>query len=104
MQFVQCLLVSPCICYSCLTIDVKSRANPWYLNHLATQKLLDNPTFLAYLSYLQYFSQPEYTKYLTLVSAYFPKILERTNIGKISGTHAKGVTVAAAGKIQAGYP
>ncbi|KAH0560100.1 hypothetical protein GP486_003381 [Trichoglossum hirsutum] len=48
-----------------LMIDVESRANPWYLNHLATQKLLDNPAFLAYLSYLQYFSQPEYTKYLT---------------------------------------
>ncbi|KAH0542881.1 suppressor of hpr1 [Glutinoglossum americanum] len=48
-----------------LKTDVKGRANPWYLNHLATQKLLDNPTFLTYLSYLQYFSQPRYTKYLT---------------------------------------
>ncbi|KZF22182.1 SOH1-domain-containing protein [Xylona heveae TC161] len=47
LEFVQCL------------------ANPWYLNHLATQKLLDNPSFIAYLSYLQYFSEPKYTKYLT---------------------------------------
>lgn len=46
-QFVQCL------------------ANPWYLNHLATQKLLQDPSFVAYLNYLQYFSKPEYTKYLT---------------------------------------
>jgi len=45
-QFVQCL------------------ANPWYLNHLASQKLLDNPEFIAYLDYLQYFSQSEYTIYL----------------------------------------
>jgi mediator of RNA polymerase II transcription subunit 31 len=37
----------------------------WYLNHLATQKLLQDPSFVAYLNYLQYFSKPEYTKYLT---------------------------------------
>ncbi|KAI9774384.1 MAG: suppressor of hpr1 [Geoglossum simile] len=43
---------------------VQCLGNPWYLNHLATQKLFDNPAFVAYLSYLQYFSQPEYTKYL----------------------------------------
>ncbi|KAI9870235.1 MAG: hypothetical protein M1830_004494 [Pleopsidium flavum] len=47
LEFVQCL------------------ANPWYLNHLATQKLLQNSSFVAYLNYLQYFSKPEYTKYLT---------------------------------------
>ena len=44
--------------------NLRSRGNPWYLNHLATQKLFDNPAFVAYLSYLQYFSQPEYAKYL----------------------------------------
>jgi len=47
LEFVQCL------------------ANPWYLNHLATQKLLDDPSFVAYLKYLQYFNEPKYTKYLT---------------------------------------
>ncbi|KAI9741605.1 MAG: hypothetical protein M1835_003109 [Candelina submexicana] len=47
LEFVQCL------------------ANPWYLNHLATQKLLDNPSFIAYLDYLQYFKQPRYAKFLT---------------------------------------
>jgi len=47
LEFVQCL------------------GNPWYLNHLATQKLLDNPSFIAYLEYLQYFKEPRYTKYLT---------------------------------------
>lgn len=36
-----------------------------YLNHLASQKHLENPAFIAYLSYLQYFSQPPYLKYLT---------------------------------------
>jgi len=49
-QFVQCL------------------ANPLYLNHLAAQKYLDDPSFIAYLAYLQYFAQPKYTKYLTCAS------------------------------------
>ncbi|KAL1638918.1 Mediator of RNA polymerase II transcription subunit 31 [Diplodia intermedia] len=47
LEFVQCL------------------ANPWYLNHLAVQKYLDSPDFVAYLDYLQYFAQPQYAKYLT---------------------------------------
>ncbi|KAI9720836.1 MAG: hypothetical protein M1812_002675 [Candelaria pacifica] len=49
LEFVQCL------------------ANPWYLNHLATQKLLDNTSFISYLDYLQYFKQPQYAKFLTYV-------------------------------------
>ena len=40
------------------------RANPWYLNHLATQKLFDDGSFVAYLGYLQYFARPEYAKFL----------------------------------------
>ena len=48
-QFVQCL------------------ANPAYLNHLATQKILDSPEFIAYLGYLQYFAQPKYAKFLQYV-------------------------------------
>ncbi|KAL8928107.1 MAG: hypothetical protein Q9172_001017 [Xanthocarpia lactea] len=44
---------------------VQALANPYYLNHLASQKLLQNSTFVAYLKYLQYFTQPEYTKYLS---------------------------------------
>ncbi|KAI9750067.1 MAG: Glucan 1,3-beta-glucosidase 3 [Chaenotheca gracillima] len=47
LEFVQCL------------------ANPLYLNHLAAQKLLEDPCLIAYLDYLQYFAQPEYTKFLT---------------------------------------
>ncbi|KAI9794534.1 MAG: hypothetical protein M1816_004421 [Peltula sp. TS41687] len=47
LEFVQCL------------------ANPMYLNHLATQKLLDDPSFIAYLDYLQYFIKPEYARFLT---------------------------------------
>lgn len=39
-------------------------ANPHYLSHLATQKLLDNEEFIAYLDYLQYFRQPKYLRYL----------------------------------------
>lgn len=43
---------------------VQSLANPYYLNHLASQKLLQDPSFIAYLHYLQYFAKPEYMKYL----------------------------------------
>lgn len=44
---------------------VQSLANPYYLNHLASQKLLNQPAFVAYLAYLQYWSKPPYLKYLT---------------------------------------
>ncbi|KAL8922812.1 MAG: hypothetical protein Q9208_004937 [Pyrenodesmia sp. 3 TL-2023] len=44
---------------------VQSLANPYYLNHLASQKLLQDPSFVAYLKYLQYFTQPKYIVYLT---------------------------------------
>ena len=43
---------------------VQSLANPWYLNHLAAQKLLTKPAFIAYLDYLQYSTRPPYLKYL----------------------------------------
>lgn len=44
---------------------VQSLGNPFYLNHLASQKLLTNPAFIAYLDYLQYWARPPYLKYLT---------------------------------------
>ncbi|KAH7336215.1 SOH1-domain-containing protein [Rhexocercosporidium sp. MPI-PUGE-AT-0058] len=43
---------------------VQSLASPLYLNHLASQKYLENPSFIAYLSYLQYWQHPPYTKFL----------------------------------------
>lgn len=46
LEFVQCL------------------ANPFYLNHLAHTKLLEDERFLNYLEYLNYFRQPEYAKLL----------------------------------------
>ncbi|KAI4248546.1 MAG: hypothetical protein L6R40_001108 [Gallowayella cf. fulva] len=44
---------------------VQALANPFYLNHLASQKLLHDPSFIQYLKYLQYFTQPTYTRYLS---------------------------------------
>ncbi|KAK8061402.1 hypothetical protein PG994_007768 [Apiospora phragmitis] len=44
---------------------VQSLANPFYLNYLASQKLLSEPTFVAYLDYLQYWNKPPYLKFLT---------------------------------------
>lgn len=49
----------------CYLQFVQSLANPYYLNHLASQKLLNQPAFVAYLAYLQYWSKPPYLKYLT---------------------------------------
>ncbi|RDA95488.1 hypothetical protein CP533_5372 [Ophiocordyceps camponoti-saundersi (nom. inval.)] len=43
---------------------VQSLANPFYLNHLASQKLFSQPAFVAYLAYLQYWASPPYVKYL----------------------------------------
>jgi len=43
----------------------QSLSNPLYLNHLASQKLLDSPEMIAYLEYLQYFKEPKYVKYLS---------------------------------------
>lgn len=43
---------------------VQSLANPHYLNHLAAQKLLQQPAFVEYLKYLQYWGWPPYLKYL----------------------------------------
>ena len=43
---------------------VTALSSPLYLNHLASTKLLVNPSFVAYLSYLRYWSRPEYIKYL----------------------------------------
>jgi mediator of RNA polymerase II transcription subunit 31 len=44
---------------------VQSLSSPFYLNHLASQKYLEQPAFIAYLHYLQYWSHPPYLKYLT---------------------------------------
>ncbi|KAL8728864.1 MAG: hypothetical protein Q9166_005104 [cf. Caloplaca sp. 2 TL-2023] len=44
---------------------VQALANPFYLNHLASQKLLQDARFVEYLKYLQYFTRPSYTRYLS---------------------------------------
>ena len=44
---------------------VQALANPFYLNYLASQKILQDPCFVEYLKYLQYFTTPEYVKYLS---------------------------------------
>lgn len=43
---------------------VQALGNPTYLNHLAAQKLFQQPAFVEYLKYLQYWSKPPYLKYL----------------------------------------
>ncbi|KAL8639600.1 MAG: hypothetical protein Q9228_003382 [Teloschistes exilis] len=44
---------------------VQALANPYYLNHLASQNWLQDSSFIEYLKYLQYFNKPEYIKYLS---------------------------------------
>ncbi|KAI9672857.1 MAG: hypothetical protein M1831_000293 [Alyxoria varia] len=44
----------------------QSLSNPHYLNYLASQKLLDDPRFVAYLSYLHsYWRRPQYARFLS---------------------------------------
>jgi mediator of RNA polymerase II transcription subunit 31 len=43
---------------------VQCLENPLYLQHLASQKLFDDPAFVAYLDYLRYFQRPEYITFL----------------------------------------
>ena len=44
---------------------MQALGNPFYLNHLAAHKYLEDPAFVAYLDYLRYFARPEYAKYLS---------------------------------------
>lgn len=43
---------------------VQSLSNPFYLNHLASQHLFQDPAFVAYLDYLRYFAKPEYLRFI----------------------------------------
>jgi mediator of RNA polymerase II transcription subunit 31 len=52
-------LANPCLQF------VQALGNPYYLQHLASRKLLSNPSFIAYLDYLQYWTTQPYIKYLT---------------------------------------
>ncbi|KAI9833057.1 MAG: hypothetical protein M1819_003890 [Sarea resinae] len=88
LEFVQCL------------------ANPWYLNHLASQKLLDNSSFVAYLGYLQYFKEPKYAKYLTYVLGLFGIQAgqggfadARSTIPQLSRPYSESLGTASTGKI-----
>lgn len=44
---------------------VQSLSNPNYLSHLASQKILEDPAFIAYIEYLQYWKEPQYLRYLS---------------------------------------
>ena len=44
-------------------------ANPFYLNHLAHTKVLDDERFVRYVEYLEYFRRPEYAKLLTCAAS-----------------------------------
>lgn len=54
-------------------------ASPFYLNHLAAQKLFSDPAFVAYLAYLQYWTRPEYVRYLEYpqLSTHALKLLQK---------------------------
>ncbi|KAF7969059.1 hypothetical protein HWV62_28403 [Athelia sp. TMB] len=42
---------------------VQSLANPFYLQTLGQQRILDDPAFINYLAYLKYWSEKEYASY-----------------------------------------
>ena len=43
---------------------VQSLANPHYLQSLAQQNVLSQPSFVLYLEYLQYWAQPDYARFV----------------------------------------
>ncbi|KAG9120980.1 suppressor of hpr1 [Ceratobasidium sp. 392] len=43
---------------------VQALANPFYLENLASEGLLDDPTFINYLGYLQYWREREYARFI----------------------------------------
>jgi len=43
---------------------VQSLANPYYLQALAQQGIMEDPSFVLYLDYLQYWSEPGYAKFV----------------------------------------
>jgi mediator of RNA polymerase II transcription subunit 31 len=63
---------------------VMSLANPRYVHHLAKEKYLEDPAFIAYLKYLQYWRAPEYARYLHYPHAlYFLDQLQRAEFRKV---------------------
>lgn len=43
---------------------VQSLANPHYLQALAQENIMEDPSFVLYLDYLKYWSEPEYAKFV----------------------------------------
>lgn len=43
---------------------VQSLANPFYLQTLGQQRILDDPAFINYLAYLKYWSEKEYARFI----------------------------------------
>ena len=62
---------------------VMSLANPRYIHHLAKEKFLDDPSFVAYRAYLQYWREPAYARFLHYPHAlYFLGQLQRPEFRK----------------------
>lgn len=47
---------------------VQSLANPFYLQTLGQQRILDDPAFINYLAYLKYWSEREYARFIQFVA------------------------------------
>jgi mediator of RNA polymerase II transcription subunit 31 len=54
---------------------VQSLANPHYLQALAQQNIMEDPSFILYLDYLKYWSQPDYARFIMCVKACRPVIM-----------------------------
>jgi hypothetical protein len=48
---------------------VQALANPFYLQSLAQQNILSQPTFINFLDYLRYWKEKEYAKFLQYVQS-----------------------------------
>jgi len=59
---------------------VQSLANPHYLQALAQQGVMEDPSFVLYLDYLQYWSEPEYAKFVMYAALYFTSVVRFPDI------------------------
>jgi hypothetical protein len=63
---------------------VQSLANPHYLQALAQQGVMEDPSFVLYLDYLQYWSEPEYAKFIMCAALRYIVLSARATSGSTS--------------------
>lgn len=61
---------------------VQSLANPFYLQSLAQQNILEQPAFINFLEYLLYWREKDYARFIQYVS-----MVVRAKLGRLNKEH-----------------